>query len=259
MIRLDDGAYLGRAEQCFRLPGLVVSDVRYSRKVPEVWHYHYNHHLSLILAGGNREQRKNKGDLEVYPGKIMVYPAGLPHKNTHTVFPSKNINIEIEESFLRRYELDFSVNASAPVSSHILRIYKECSVNDDNSVASIHAHLLEILQANRFESKGRNIQWLTAARELVHDAWNRNVSLAEMSQSLGVHPVTVSKGFTKYLGCTLGEYSRKVKIQHAISMIRSTKKDLTEISLECGYFDQSHFIKAFKMLTGCTPREVKKM
>jgi AraC-like DNA-binding protein len=32
-----------------------------------------------------------------------------------------------------------------------------------------------------------------------------------------------------------------------------TPKDLTNLALEAGYFDQAHFNKAFKQFTGLTP------
>ena len=79
-----------------------------------------------------------------------------------------------------------------------------------------------------------------------------------MSAIFKLHPVTLSRQFHNYFSCTLGEYIRKLKIAKAITLIKSTKNPLTEIAYQCG-FDQSHFIRSFKQLTGFLPMSFRKL
>lgn len=65
--------------------------------------------------------------------------------------------------------------------------------------------------------------------------------------------------FPRIFGCTLGEYARQVKIEKAISLIGQSRGSLADIAYECGFADQSHFIRAFKSATGFLPGEFKKI
>lgn len=258
MIRLEKATFLGSVKRLFFLQGVVITETEYRCKVSEDWHYHVNNHLTLILHGGNLEQRKN-AEVQAIPGKVLAYPMGMPHRNRHTVHPSRNINLEIEDAFLHQYNLNFSVPGIEDISFFLLKIYNECFINDNDSKTSIQSLLLSI-----FQSRDRNItsgtsQRVALIKEVLNDRWNENISLSELSDALGVHPVTVSKAFPKYFGCTLGEYSRRLKIHRAIHLMKSSNRPITEIALECGFFDQSHFTKTFKSLTGCTPRDFKNL
>jgi len=96
-------------------------------------------------------------------------------------------------------------------------------------------------------------------KEFLHDNWATNFSLKELSATVHIHPVTISKNFTRYFGCTLGEFIRKYRIEKALYMIRTTNSNLTEIALSCGFTDQSHFIRTFKKYTGTLPLHYRKI
>ena len=142
----------------------------------------------------------------------------------------------------------------------LLKIYKECRTSDAQSIASIHALALALLSSPREEKTfGKIPPWANRLWEIINDRWNETVSLAELSASLSIHPVTISKNFPRIFGCTLGEYARQVKIEKAISLIGQSRGSLADIAYECGFADQSHFIRAFKKTTGFLPGEFKKI
>lgn len=101
--------------------------------------------------------------------------------------------------------------------------------------------------------------WVNIIHELLQDRWNEQVTLQELSFAANVHPITISKHFPKYFSCILGEYMRKLKIEKALTLIKSTSFDLTVIALTCGFADQSHFIRTFKQITGFLPRQFQKL
>jgi AraC-like DNA-binding protein len=69
---------------------------------------------------------------------------------------------------------------------------------------------------------------------------NRRVE-QRFKQSIGISP----KGFLKL-----------IRFQRALNTIYTTdKSNLTSVTYESGYFDQSHFIRDFKAFTGITPSE----
>lgn len=258
MIRLEKAEYLGSARKSFFLGNVVISETEYHQKVSEDWHCHSNNHLSLFLEGGTLEQRKN-AEIQAVPGKVLAYPKELPHRNRHTVFPSRNINLEIEDSFLANYGLHFNLSDTVDTSYFLLKMFNECQINDQTSTDSILSLLLAIFESKTLDLNANSPVWMSVIKEILNDRWNENVSLQELSDALGIHPVTVSKGFPKHFHCTLGEYTRRLKVHRSVHLIKSSNKSLTEIALECGFFDQSHFTKTFKSLTGYSPRELQNL
>jgi AraC family transcriptional regulator len=87
----------------------------------------------------------------------------------------------------------------------------------------------------------------------MNDCWDEEMKLDDLAEVAGVHRVTVSKAFGKYFGCSFGEYRRRLRIERSFPMIRA-KKSLTDVALDCGFFDQSHFTRTFKNLTGFSPK-----
>jgi len=87
---------------------------------------------------------------------------------------------------------------------------------------------------------------------------NEHLSLDYLSQKLGVHPVHISRAVPKYLNCSLGEYMRQEKLRKAIGLFYNSKYSLTEISNICGFSDQSHFTRTFRMYFSLNPLEFRK-
>src|SRR5690606_35763274 len=146
MIQLNGGRYLGSNKRSWNANGVLVSETEYHSKVFEGWHYHENSHITLILQGGNSEQRKNR-EYEAVPGEILFYNSGELHRNINTKHPSRNINVEIEDSFFSQYKLDItSINNTKANSANakfaLLKAYKECLANDEHSQETIHGLLL---------------------------------------------------------------------------------------------------------------------
>jgi YesN/AraC family two-component response regulator len=73
------------------------------------------------------------------------------------------------------------------------------------------------------------------------------------------HPAYVSREFSKYfINLSFGEYIRKLRIEKATDLLRSSKHSLSEIAYLNGFSDQSHFTRIFKKHTGKSPAEFRK-
>jgi AraC family transcriptional regulator len=264
MIRLETGQFLGASKRCYHADGIVISEAEYDQRVYEGWHSHENHHVSLIVRGGNREQRRNE-EFEASPGKILFYRSGELHRNVHTLHPSKNINIEIQDTFLSQYQIDLSKSVQTPfhypdAQLCLLKIYNECRMNDAHTITSIHGLVLQMFTVSQPQKKEIRLpRWIHSLREIIHDRWDEMLTLKELSASLQVHPVTISKCFPKYFSCTLGDYMRRVKVAKALPLIQEPHRNLTDIAYRCGFADQSHFTRTFKASTGLLPNEYRKL
>lgn len=63
----------------------------------------------------------------------------------------------------------------------------------------------------------------------------------------------LQKLFLQYTGLTPKLYSKINRFQNSLRLVTQKEASLTSIAYDCGYFDQSHFIREFKSFTGVTP------
>jgi YesN/AraC family two-component response regulator len=99
----------------------------------------------------------------------------------------------------------------------------------------------------------RNLHSLQRAREYVHAHYSENLTLAQVARAAGVHPVYLGQIFRQEFGETLGEYLNRIRVRAAAGMLANSDLPLSAVALELGFYDQSHFNRVFRQLTGATP------
>lgn len=225
-------------------------------------HFHSNAFLSFVIKGGGTMKSKSLA-FERPPGNLIFSYAGELHQCTAKRFPTVNVNMEVGLELLRDNQLTEasvanSIQKNPNAKPLMLKIYKEISYNDDCSSPSIKILLFDLI-GNARRSENDRPFWVGRIYELMNDRWNDSLSLEDLAQTAGVHPVTVSKYFRKYFGCTFGEYIRRIRIERSLSIIKNSSFSLTEIAYECGFYDQSHFSRTFQQLTGFSPKSYAKL
>jgi len=256
---LERGQYNGYVQSSFHENGLLVSVSSYQQAAfIDAWHCHVNAHLSFVLKGGRSEQKKKR--YECLPGKATFYLPGEVHRMIE-MRNSTHINLELEQPFLLKYniteqELENIFRKTPDSILLMLKIYKELSTADCYTEASISMLLVEFLnQAERWRFSNKIPVWIDSVQEYLHENWTGKISLNELSEAVGIHPVTISHYFPRYFSSTLGGYMRKLKIEKALSLLNTPDVSLTSVAYECGFFDQSHFIRTFKEHTGFLPSQ----
>ena len=265
MLALEKQTYLGNAAETLQAKGVIVRASTFRNgNAPATIHYHENSHLSFILQGGVLDKRKT-WETERVPGELMFFHAGEPHQTIIESFPTKNINLAIEHEFLQanlttETAVKSAVERNPNAKFIMLKIYKELVSEDVFTDSSIKMLLLNLIHANpETDSKNTRPGWTNTVAELTHDKWNESLTLKDLSEAAGIHPISISKHFPKYFSCTFGEYMRRLKIEKSLYFLKVSRFSLTEIAAECGFSDQSHFIRTFKQLTGFLPNNYKKI
>jgi AraC-like DNA-binding protein len=88
---------------------------------------------------------------------------------------------------------------------------------------------------------------------------NPSLSISELSRQVNTNYKTLERRFNAVMGLTPSELLKIKRFNNALlSMYSCRHTSLTAIAYECGYYDQSHFIREFKQLTYYTPRDFLK-
>jgi AraC family transcriptional regulator len=95
--------------------------------------------------------------------------------------------------------------------------------------------------------------------EILRCDYAEKLSLAELSGELAIHPVHLSRSFSRYFRCTLGEYVRNTRVERSLELMPRRNLTLTEIATTCGFADQSHFTRSFKQIMGVRPSTYRRL
>jgi AraC-like DNA-binding protein len=77
----------------------------------------------------------------------------------------------------------------------------------------------------------------------------------KLAEQFNTNYKTMERRFKAVLGLTPAELLKIKRFNDAVLAMYSCRHaSLTDIAYECGYYDQSHFIREFKQLTNFTPR-----
>ncbi len=83
-------------------------------------------------------------------------------------------------------------------------------------------------------------------------------SPTELAQRSKLTPQRLNRLTKRLFGLTSSQLITKTRIAAASRMLLETQKSISEISLACGFFDQSAFTRTFHQATGATPSEFRK-
>jgi AraC-like DNA-binding protein len=119
--------------------------------------------------------------------------------------------------------------------------------NNKNRIEIVEQFLLSKLHNHKPD------QLIQAALQKIHTA-NGLYPINKLASSLYISQDAFEKKFRKLVGASPKQFSSIVRMKSVIAQKQQTKS-LTEIALNAGFYDQSHFNKDFKIFTGLTPSD----
>jgi AraC-like DNA-binding protein len=129
------------------------------------------------------------------------------------------------------------------------RLY-DCSQKTKSQAALLDGFFLEHL--NPRASHGRA---LAIGRKIERGRGQTRVG--DLAQELQCSARSIERTFQDHFGFTPKFYARITRFHHALALINHPKRDLSEIAMACGYYDQAHFSHEFRAFSGGTPEQYK--
>ncbi|WP_435169117.1 helix-turn-helix transcriptional regulator [Paenibacillus glycanilyticus] len=87
---------------------------------------------------------------------------------------------------------------------------------------------------------------------------NGSVTIRELAEDTGYSERYIRTKFEQSLGISPKLYNRIIRFQRSLGSIVRGASSLTDVAMEGGYFDQSHFMKEFKSFSQHTPIQLRK-
>ncbi|MDG5816337.1 AraC family transcriptional regulator [Chitinispirillales bacterium ANBcel5] len=87
---------------------------------------------------------------------------------------------------------------------------------------------------------------------------NPNLDAVNIAREVGISPNKISSVLRKSMSCSLKQYLNSIRITEAKRLLRSTDRQIAEISRKVGYNNVAHFNRMFKITEGVTPNQYRK-
>ena len=166
------------------------------------------------------------------------------------------------------YDIDFDENKSfcnhLPYvircsSNTVKKLFAICDIWqsrkwDSYSLSRINLIELYLTFIEKYLINPQNNTYISKAISYIHDNFKRNFSGDEIASFCSVSKSYLRSQFVCQTGMTVTEYRDNLRINTAKELLESKHFSITEIAAELGYCDIYHFSKAFKQITGTSPR-----
>src|SRR6266540_1907206 len=238
IIKYPNGQFGGNPVARLQLEGLRLTETSYQRGLHIAPHSHELACFVFVLQG-NFSETCGRRARECGPLTLLYRPAGEVHANRFSIAGGQCLNVELEPAWLAREFRQF----------------------DEVSPLAIEACLLEIVAAalrERAQPVAAQVpRWLVRSEEFLRAHYVESLAVTQVADAVGVHPAHLARVFRAHFGCTIGDYLRQLRIDSASRKLAETECALSEIATAAGFYDQAHFTRTFKRLTGLTPAEFR--
>jgi AraC family transcriptional regulator len=257
MEKMGIAKHYGTDSKMFRVNGLTLVHSDYHRVTACPWHYHQNAHFAFTTGGALKETHR-AFQLQLQAGSLLYNHSDEPHCNSEYSEHVSALHVDMDRTWFEKHDLPpwgglHELNDPV-MKNHFHKILKELHIKDSATALSIEGIMLATFQHMRQQKVRKDKTWTTKVKNLLYDRYNEQILLREVADEAGLHPTYLCQQFPAVFQCSFGEYLRKIRIEKAVDqMLTYPRRPLTEIALNTGFSDQSHFSRTFKRSVGVTP------
>jgi two-component system, response regulator YesN len=170
-----------------------------------------------------------------------------------TGFGSEEVAVESFRSGVRDYlKKPFSIPNLVARVEKILRAPQRNARLDSSTVRGSEA--VWPSAGSRFPDRG-----LQRAIAYVEAQLHTPLSLDRVAREAGMSKFHFCRVFKSVTGLTFGEFLARRRIVRAIDLLRDQDRSLTDVYLDVGFKDMSHFSRVFRKLTGHSPSRFRRI
>lgn len=252
---------LGTPQGQLQLPGLSLREVTYGPGTVLAAHGHKNANITLVLDGGFEETVGGE-TYDTSAGCVVFKPAGTVHANRFGEKVTRSFMLEFEDDFealhgrrLAPFDhcrwLDHGRSSAAALQ--LYRHFCEGRPPSPNVLRDLIGELFAAIPgATAKPARSAGGDWVRQARQLL-ESGELSLSVRDVADTLGLHPVSLARTFRSRLSCTPGEYRQRGRVRRALALLAQSSDSLGIIALDAGFCDQSHLCRSFQSQLGMTP------
>jgi len=173
-----------------------------------------------------------------------LHPKSLADKYTHD-----------DRQVMQTRKPILSATELAPNNSNHLVVYSKAPVLDRQKkvigVAGIYRFVGDVSYTPDWYGR------FSEVISYIHESYPKAIRLDELARRMRVSQRQLERRFIKIFGIGIVDYLLRVRINAARELLETTTRTVSDIALAVGFYDHSHFIRTFKRLRGCSPKQYR--
>jgi AraC family transcriptional regulator len=256
---LNIGQFFGNVAERWAVDSVVVNRLVHTQARALPSHAHQAGFVSLMLEGEYRETAGFK-QFGYQPFSCVYHPPNMDHRDEVGHTGVTLLTLEFKPELFDA--MDFAAVNLRPIIDlsgnrpawELMDLYRRISAGHANQLDLESRAVALAFSIVRCSARvPRDLRSLQRACEFVHAHFGENLTLAQVAHAAGLHPVYLGQIFRQEFGETLGEYLNRIRVRAAAERLANSDLPLSDIALDFGFYDQSHFTRVFRQLTGATP------
>lgn len=253
-------------------PGLVLGTARFAAFRFEP-HYHLDSHIALVADGVQRQSFRGES-LLLSRGTIQLMPAGEVHDGIAAADESYTLRtFRLSPDLLKGLGEEVTGKHALPslapavvhdsaLADELLRIHAALQystadpLQDDARVLDLFESLFSrLLRPVPISVPGTlSQQQLRRLRDFMEAHLADKIVLDDLACTLNLDRFRFLKLFKRTVGMTPHAWLLRLRLEKAIEMLKTHGgESIAEVAQAVGFFDQSHFTRAFRQAYGVAP------
>ncbi len=138
------------------------------------------------------------------------------------------------------------------IEERLDKFKREFQKMDIYSFMKEYEGIIAMLENNTDSKYSGKIRYIKA---FIEQNYSRDISLNDVADDLGMNAIYLSQLFKKETGSTFSAYLTRVRMNHAIRLLRTGEYKIYEVSDMVGYQTVQYFSIVFKKETGKNPKD----
>jgi len=254
------------------VPGLVLSAGRHSEFHFDR-HYHLDYHIGLVSEGVQRQKFRGSSVL-LGPGSIVLMPPGEIHDGTGEgcdAYTLKTFRLPVELLNQVTEELSGSSREPALVgtmiedsirATHLVHLHDAMHAGEHTSPLALQSEWLSLLEFVFTQSRAIKHQDIKGSlsprqfqriKEYCVAHLSQKISLEELATICGLGQFHFLRQFKQSIGMTPHAWLVRLRLEYACALLCKNPQSIADVALMVGFYDQSHFNRAFRQAFGVAP------
>jgi AraC family transcriptional regulator len=243
-------------------------------------HVHDEYFVGFHFSGSSVCTLPGKSSLEFGPGDLGFIRPGTVHEDAPLDDPVEYLALRILPNHFNKQCAAFGgdhiipagrcskIRADAHLTADFHALRSEL-VNKPPGyemaaaclVTEIMIHLFRQLIPNgsadrdtHGEEPMHDVRWqVRRALQYVQAHYDEDFDLASTAAAVGISKYYLVRLFRSSMGLTLNTYLLQLRVEKAKELLLTPSRTISDVAMELGFSDQSHFARVFKRFTGLTP------
>ncbi len=228
-------------------------------------HRHARPSLTIVLGGDYEESIGGRAGMQ-QAGSALICPEELSHEQHFGVRGARKVIVHPAGGLLDYLNSTMALRTapaarSAAIRALAARIDAERRTDDGFSRGAIEGLVWQVSAEMGRGLAGACVPTSTIVRRacaLIDGAEGETLSIAQLCHDLDCHPATLTRAFRREQGCTPADYQRRMRVEKAARLLRTTRMPIAEIAANCGFCDQAHLARSFRAALACAPSEYRR-